>query len=213
VGERWGCLTQDRTSRFVIAWSAASTEEEAAPGVIQATRQRTKGQVGSAFVSDGNPIYAEQIRKVYRDPQRTGKPGRPPLLLRDDVRLTQNVKQREGGRVVGITVRAVLGEAASCAVCVCEERLNGVLRDRLNCLTRKTHGFAKRSRTWDAALGLCLLEHNWLRPHKALRRKQAGLPHGRKYVQRTPAMAVGLTDHVWTWKEFLSLQCHQYKKE
>jgi hypothetical protein len=39
-----------------------------------------------------------------------------------------------------------------------------VLRDRLACLTRKTHAFAKRELTWDAAVALCLFEHNWMRP-------------------------------------------------
>ena len=211
MGQRWGCLSQDRQSRFVIAWAAASTEEEAAPPVVRMTRKRTYAQIGCAWISDGNPVYAEQIKKVYRDPQPTGKPGRPPLLLRSDVGLTQGVKQREHGRVIGLRVRAVLGQAVSCAVCVCEERLNGLLRDRLNCLTRKTHAFAKHALTWDAAVGLCLFEHNWLKPHQALRQRQAGLLEGRKYLRRTPAMAVSLTDHVWTWEEFLSLPVRQYK--
>lgn len=119
MGPRWGCLSQDRESRFVIAWTAAQTEEEAAPQVIPRTRQRTRGQVGCAFASDGNPLYAEQIKKVYRDFQRTGKPGRPPLVLREDVGLTQEVKQREGGCMVGLSVRAVSGEAVDRAVCGC----------------------------------------------------------------------------------------------
>jgi hypothetical protein len=135
------------------------------------------------------------------------------LLLREDVRLTQGVKQREHGRVIGIRVRAVLGEACSCAVCVCEERLNGVLLDRLHCLTRKTHAFARCEPTWDASVGLCLFEHNWLRPHKALHQQQDGLPDGRKYLHRTPAMAMSLTDHIWTWEEFLSLRVRQHKRE
>ena len=213
MGARWGCLSQDRKRRFVIAWAAAPTEEEAAPVVVETTRKRTKGEVGVAFISDGNSVYAQQIKKVYRDPHPTGRRGRPPLVLRDDVRLTQGVKQREHGRVVGLTVRAVLGEAASCAVCVCEERLNGVLRDRLNCLSRKTHAFAKRSRTWDACVGLCLFEHNWIKPHQALRKKQEGLPDGRQYQRCTPAMAIGLTDHIWTWEEFLTFHLYQHKKE
>jgi hypothetical protein len=73
MGQRWGCLSQDRGSRFVIAWAAAPTEEAAAPPVIQATRQRTKGQIGCVWVSDGNLVYAEHIKKVYRDPKRTGR--------------------------------------------------------------------------------------------------------------------------------------------
>jgi hypothetical protein len=40
--------------------------------------------------------------------------------------------------------------------------------------------------------------------HKALRERAADLPNGRRYRQRTPAMAIGLSDHVWSWSEFLS---------
>jgi hypothetical protein len=39
------------------------------------------------------------------------------------------------------------------------------------------------------------------------------LPGGRRYRQRTPAMAIGLADHVWSWEEFLSFKCYQYARE
>ena len=84
------------------------------------------------------------------------------------------------------------------------ERLHGVLRDRLACLTRKTHAFAKTATTWDALVGVAIFEHNWLRPHPALRQPTA-VP-GRRYEQRTPVMALGLADHRWTWAEFLSMR-------
>jgi hypothetical protein len=42
---------------------------------------------------------------------------------------------------------------------------------------------------------------NWLRPHPTLRVPVAA---GRFYNQRTPAMALCLTDQVWTWREFLT---------
>lgn len=89
------------------------------------------------------------------------------------------------------------------------ERLNGVLRDRLNCLTRKTHGFVKRGMTWTALVGLSLFEHNWVRAYAALRQKEADLPRGQFYRKRSPAMALGLTDHVWGWVEFLTLRVEQ----
>ena len=84
------------------------------------------------------------------------------------------------------------------------ERLNGVLRDRLAALTRKTHAFAKSVPTWDALFGLALFEHNWLRPHPAL--SQPSTMPGRYYERRTPAMAIGLTDHRWSWREFLTIK-------
>jgi hypothetical protein len=83
----------------------------------------------------------------------------------------------------------------------------------LSALTRKTHAFAKKAETWDALVILCLFEHNWLRPHRALREERADLLDGRRYRRRTPAMAMGLTDHIWTWEEFLTFRHYQYPKE
>jgi hypothetical protein len=60
---------------------------------------------------------------------------------------------------------------------------------------------------------LCLFEHNWLRPHRALREAGEGLPEGRRDRPRTPAMAIGWTDHIWTWEEFLTFKHYQYQKE
>jgi hypothetical protein len=74
--------------------------------------------------------------------------------------------------------------------------------ERLACLTRKTHAFAKTTSTWDALFGLALFEHNWLRPHPAL--GQLSIVPRRYYERRTPAMAIGLTDHRWSWPEFLT---------
>ena len=139
-----------------------------------------------------------------------GKRGRPPLVLTPGVGLTQAVKRRHQGRMVRVEVRQVLGEAVDCPYPVHEERLNGMLRDRLNALTRKTHAFAKTVETWDARVILCWFEHNGLRPHRALREAQEGLPEGRRDRPRTPAMAIGWTDPIWTWEEFLTFPHHQY---
>lgn len=213
MGPRWGCISIDRPTRFVVAWAFAASEDEAAPEVVQQTRQRTRGQAGVPWISDGLAVYRQEVHRVYRDPQRTGRPGRPRLVLTPGVGLTQAVKQRCHGRVVGIEVRQVLGPPIACPYAVHEERLNGVLRDRLSCLTRKTHAFAKDSRTWDAAVILCLFETNWLRAHPALREPADNLPNGRRYRQRTPAMAQGLTDHIWSWEEFLTFNHYHYHME
>jgi hypothetical protein len=118
------------------------------------------------------------------------------------------IKTREGRRIVSVRVRHCFGPKTSRAYTVHIERRNGVLRDRLGCLSRKTHVFAKRGATWDAAVGLSLFEENWMRAHQALRVEQAGLPEKRRYLQRSPAMALGLTDHMWSWVEFLTCPAH-----
>ena len=60
--------------------------------------------------------------------------------------------------MVRVEVRQVLGKAVDCPYPVHEERLNGMLRDRLNALTRN----AKTTGTWDALVILCFFAHNWL---------------------------------------------------
>jgi hypothetical protein len=52
-------------------------------------------------------------------------------------------------------------------------------------------------------VGLILYEHNWLHPHIALRVRLPEPQEGRIYQQRTPAMALRLTNHQWTWQESL----------
>lgn len=197
----------------MVAWNFGASEEEAAPRVVEQTRTRTRERQGIAWISDGKRVYARQIRRVYRDPLRTGRRGRPRLVPTPGVALVQAVKHRQGGRVVRVEVRSVWGEIPEIPYLVCEERLNGVLRDRLNCLTRKTHGFAKRAATWDAAVTLCLFEHNWLRAHPALRQKLPEPVNGRYYRLRTPAMAMGLSDHPWSWEEFLNLPVQTHSRE
>jgi len=86
------------------------------------------------------------------------------------------------------------------------ERCNGGLRDRLACLTRKTHACAKQAPSWDAAVGLAIFAQHWCRPHAALRRPCAAPDApGRRFDRVTPAMHLSLTDHRWPLTEFLSL--------
>lgn len=119
-----------------------------------------------------------------------GRRGRPPPVPTPEVGLTQGIKDRRRDRVVGVEVRPVLGEPVAFPYPVHEERPNGVLRDRLHALARRTHAFAKDTRTWDAPVTVCLFEHNRLRPHPALREPAEGLADGRRRRRRTPAVAL-----------------------
>ena len=48
--------------------------------------------------------------------------------------------------------------------------------------------------------------YNFCTEHKSLRLKLWVTGHGFRWVQRTPAIAAGLTDHIWTVKELLLFQ-------
>jgi hypothetical protein len=190
----------------VIAWAAGPREATLAETVVQQTRQRTAVQAGVGWISDGWEPYADAVDLVYRDPQPTDHPRLERLVRTPGTALTQAIKHRQGRRLTRVEVRAAIGDLATLPYAVHLERLNGTLRDRLACLTRKTHAFAKSIATWDALLSLALFTHNWCLPHVALRHALSAPEPGtqRRYHRRTPAMALGLTDHLWSLTAFLA---------
>jgi hypothetical protein len=193
----------------VISWAAGRREEPLAAQVVRQTRARTAGRAGVPWLSDGWAPYAELIDLLYRDPEPTAHPRWQRLVRTPGVALTQTIKHRQRRRLVRVEVRATIGPAAAQPHPVHLERLNGVLRDRLACLTRKTHAFAKTTTTWDACVGLALFAHNWLQPHSALRQPCVEPDGPRRYQRRSPAMAMGLTDHLWSFAEFLTFPIRQ----
>ena len=143
-GERWGCLVQDRPSRFIAACATGRIGDDLVERAVTLTVSRTHGRP-LTWCSDGWRGYATILRRAYRQPVRSGQRGRPALLVPADVRLTQTIKHRdEHGKLLSIEIRTTLGEVVPAPSTVHIERVNGTLRDRLNALTRQTHAFAKR---------------------------------------------------------------------
>jgi IS1 family transposase len=146
VGQRWGCLVIDRASRFVVAHASGPREEELAARVFAQTKRRSAEQA-LPWCSDGWRPYPEQLVRTYRQPVRTGRRGRPPLRLPEGVRLTQTIKHRdERGNLLRVETRATFGAPVDQPALVHVERRNGVCRDRLNALTRKTTPSPRRRR-------------------------------------------------------------------
>jgi hypothetical protein len=187
-----------------VARASGPREEALADEVVRITRGRTIGLIGIPDVTDGWKPYEETVRTTYRERELSGiRPGWDILRPTEGVRLAQAVKHRKRRRLIRVEVHAIIGDPVAQPYPVHLERFNGVLRDRLGCLTRKTHAFAKETARWDALDNLTLFEHNWLRPHIALRLRLPQSVDGRRSDQRTPAMSIGLTDHVWTWTALL----------
>jgi hypothetical protein len=192
---------------MIVAHATSHEHNDALATAAVAQAQARTGGRAFAWCGDGWREYRPVLTRAYRQVVRDGRPGRPPRRVPDDLALTQRIKHREPhGRLLSIEVKATLGAPVEPPGTVRVERLNGVLRDRLNALTRKTHAFAKTAETWDALLGLALFEHNWLRPHPALRVPLDDPPHGHaaRFERRTPAMALGLAHRPWGWPEFLA---------
>jgi hypothetical protein len=71
------------------------------------------------------------------------------------------------------------------------ERQNLTMRMSMRLFTRLTNAFSKKIENHAAAVALHFIHYNFTRIHKTLR--------------VTPAMAAGLSDHIWGYEEIVSL--------
>lgn len=146
-----------------MAWASGPREAPLAEAVVRQTRQRTKGRAGVAYGSDGGKPSAETIALTYCDREPSGiHPAWDILRPTEGIRLSQAVTHRHGRRLERGEVRALTGEPGDPPYPVHRERLSGMRRARLGCLTRKPHAFAKDVATADALFSLALFEHHWL---------------------------------------------------
>ena len=83
------------------------------------------------------------------------------------------------------------------------ERLNGTFRACLAGLTRRGRRLVKDQEVLEKGMYLVGCAYNFCNVHRSLRVQQV---KGKKWFERTPAMAVGWTDHVWSIRELLSLR-------
>jgi len=78
------------------------------------------------------------------------------------------------------------------------ERANLTLRMQQRRFTRLTNAFSKKAENHAAAVSLYFMFYNFCRVHQTLTKERNG-------IHTSPAMAAGLTDHVWKVEEILTL--------
>jgi hypothetical protein len=173
------------------------------------------------FTSDELRHYKDALLKVYGIPEnmpkgarKRGRPKKPKLKPPAELRYAQVVKHRKKGRVVSITTKVIFGKEEEInklleASPVCKsvntsfvERNNLTLRQHSRRLGRKSNGFSKDIRKLEAQLYLALGYYHFVKEHFGLR--QESKDNSKKWVQRTPALAAGITDHIWSTRELLT---------
>lgn len=224
-GDCWDHTAIDPETRLVVTLVVGKRTAAAVSAVVRDFHRRTGGRVMRLMTSDEYPAYPDAIRAAYGQvvvPPRTGRPGRPRkayTVIPPAVTYATVHKHREKGRVVRVSTRVVFGtllavalallaSAVSRAVNTCfVERHNGTDRNRCSRKVRKSYGFSKDWEVHRAATMFSHFSYNFCWPVRTLRVRGA---EGR-WQERTPAMATGLTDHVWSLPEWLAYPAVQRK--
>jgi hypothetical protein len=200
----------DMDNRLRVARGIAKTETKASTQVFGTLKHRGHPDAPPPTISDGWGGIDEAMVEVYGVVPEYKGVGRPPTLKQPQPgwQYLQAVKQRENGRVVGINLRVVFGDKDEVLALLGKstayiERTHLTMRLFNSRLTRKTLGFSKEIEMYRASAAWEDLIYNFARPLKTLRVEVHDDPI-RRWKPRTPAMAAGLTDHIWTVKELLT---------
>lgn len=222
-GDCWDHVALDPEHRLVVSVVVGKRTEDATHELVRDAHRRTGGRVMRVITSDEYPVYEAAIRATYGQlvtPPRTGRPGRPRkarVVVPPAVTYATVHKEREHNRVVSVGTRVVLGTAAAVAAALAAsavsdavntcfvERHNGTDRNRCSRKARKSYTFSKDWDTHRAATAFSYFSYNFCWPVRTLRERDAD---GR-WQSRTPAMAAGLTDHVWSLAEWLAFPAVQ----
>jgi hypothetical protein len=185
----WGAISPQRDERLLTA-------------VLQHVRAAARRGQAILFAVDGLASYPTAILKVFRDPEHTGRRGRPRLVVWADLHIVQVVKRHSGKVVTAVTRRVAYGSgqraqeimgATQVLLGVINtayvERLNATLRTWMPALIRRLRTPARDLVLLEARLFWTGVVYNFCHVHATL--------------QGTPAMAADLTDHVWSVEELI----------
>jgi hypothetical protein len=156
-----------------------------------------------------------------QSPQRQGRgpAPKPRWMPLPELLYAQVVKTMRRRRLVAVKHRVVFGtqRAIEQVLTACGWRINTAFVERLNLsLRQRVAAMGRRSATpckseegLGQQLALFQVYHNFVLPHASLRQPLAapvasnGNGSAKVWRSRTPAMAAGLTDHVWSLREVL----------
>ena len=176
---------------------------------MEQIKERGHQEAPPAIATDGKGAYREAMVETWGkvpEPKPSGKGFVPEKKQpQPGWHYLQVVKRREGSRVVEVKVEVIYGDETTLDLVGAHtsyvERTNLTSRQMNGRLVRKTLSFSKElemlkvSSVWEDAV------YNLTREVKTLRVEVE--EEERRFELRTPAMAAGLTDHIWTIKELL----------
>ncbi len=207
----WMGMAIDATSRLWMAGVVSVRRDRAlADRLLQHVRMGCQSVRALLVCTDGWAAYPNSIMRAFREKvKQTAGRGRCGLELWPDLCIATVIKRTEKKRVVEVTRKITWGalEKAHHLLTMtrgCKEfntslieRFNATMRERLASLTRKCRHAAQRLETLETGMYLIGSTYNFCWPHQELSNsKHFG-------YACTPAMAAGLTDHIWSVSELL----------
>lgn len=208
----WMGLAMMVSTRLWLAGAVSlSRDHHLADRLLQQVRRCGQAMKALLVCTDGWAAYPQSIRKAFRQKVKTTQGrGRACLKIWPQLHIGTVIKRSEKRRVVEVIRKMSWGDQRQAGELLARsgggsvlntafiERLNGTMRERLAALTRKCRHAAHQVRALETGMYLVGVTYNFCWAHQELSKAS----HQGK--ASSPAMAAGLTDHLWSLKDVLS---------
>ncbi len=188
AGDVWTWVALDPDSKLVISYRVGSRDVAEAIDFMTDVAKRLRSRV--QLTTDGYHAYLQAVRHAFKDQVdyaqlvkvygNSADPRSPERRYSPGVCLEANPVPINGDPDPDYISTSHI------------ERQNLTMRMSMRRFTRLTNAFSKKVENHAAAISLHFAHYNLCRPHQSL-------------GKQTPAMAAGLTDHVWPLAELVAL--------
>src|SRR2546425_11237776 len=218
---QWVWTAIDPQSKLLLVIDVGERTLAMAQRVVHHVAQVLAPDCAPLFLTDGFREYMTALLTHYgywaQPPRRQdkGPAPKPRWMPVPQLLYAQVVKTVRRRRLVRVRHRVVFGTLetvnAVLAPLGCQintafvERINLDIRQHVAAVGRRVSTLCKHEAGLRQQLALYHVYHNFCLPHASLRQPLPTQGHGsaKTWQPRTPAMAAGLTDRVWTLREVL----------
>ena len=187
-GDVWTWTALDADSKLMICWSVATRDGGAACDFIADLKSRLANRV--QLTTDGAKVYLQAAEDAF------GMDVDYAMLVKVYGASPEGEKRYSPAECVAAEKVWVQGNPDPKHISTSYvERQNLTMRMNMRRFTRLTNAFSKKVENHAAAIALHFMYYNFARPHQTLS----------KPYPKTPAMAAGVTDHVWSIEEIVNL--------
>jgi IS1 family transposase len=189
-GDVWTFTAICADTKLIPTWLVGERTADDAEVFLGDLADRMDGRI--QLSTDGHSMYLSTVGLAFR--QQVDYAQIIKLYTSDDTRTSKG--KYSPAECVGTKRKALKGDPDMDRVSTSYvERQNLTMRMGMRRFTRLTNGFSKKVENLAHAVSLHFLYYNFCRPHTALKNP----------YPRTPAMAAGVADHVWTLEEIAAL--------
>lgn len=183
AGDIWLWSALDADSKLIIAWELGERDAATARRFVADVAQRLANRV--QLTSDGHKAYLTAVESAF------GADVDYAMLVKL-YESTQEEARYSPAKCISCESKVVAGKPDPKHISTSfVERHNWTVRTNMRRYTRLSNGFSRKVENHAAAVALNYFAYNFIQIHRTLR--------------MTPAMAAGITDHLWSVQDLVNL--------